>query len=151
MISRPGPLIYILSLSALMILFSSRFMLVRVRENSMAPTLIDGQWVLVVRGSQWVSSGDIALFRNPEDRELTIKRCVLTADDKPFIQNGWLKTQWGDWFLTESEWEQFSDSPDPPSDSFFMVGDNQYHSLDSRKYGYVRKNLLVGKVLKIHG
>lgn len=31
--------------------------------------------------------------------------------------------------------------------SYFVVGDNKLHSTDSREFGMIRKNLIIGKVL----
>ena len=117
----------------------------------MAPALADGQWVLVIRGSSRVSSGDVGVYRSPEDGSLVVKRCILTEDDPVVIENGWLVAGETRWYLTGpqnavlSEWERV------PEDGFFFVGDNQFRSLDSREYGFVDRNRVVGRVLLPEG
>ncbi|OQX29130.1 MAG: signal peptidase I [Spirochaeta sp. LUC14_002_19_P3] len=128
------------------VFFLSQFMVVRVQENSMQPTLSDGQWALVWKGAE-VHSGDIAVFISPDDEEPAVKRCVLSAGEQPRIQHGWLITPWGNWFLTESEWRNLAQSSFSSENFYFMVGDNQFHSLDSRQYGYIARDRILGKVL----
>lgn len=113
----------------------------------MAPTLIDGQWALVLRGAGKVRIGDIALFISPDYKQLAVKRCVLSGDENPQVKHGWLMTDWGECFLTGKEWRSLVNSPKPPADSFFMIGDNQFNSLDSREYGYIDRDKLLGRVL----
>ncbi len=119
----------------------------------MFPTLADGQWVLVWKGADRVRNGDIALFINPDDEQFTVKRCVLNGIEKPQIKHGWLITSWGTWYLTGDEWKNLIEMPKPAPDSVFMIGDNQFNSWDSRQYGYIKRNKLLGRVLywKRHG
>ena len=131
-----------------MFLAANHFMLIRIREDSMAPTLVDGQWVIVLRGRDAVRKGDVVLFSNPEDKELTVKRFVLTSNETPQIEHGWLVTPWGKWFLTPKEWQRLMDTASTSvSDAFFLLGDNQFYSLDSRTYGYVDKTWIIGRIL----
>lgn len=125
----------------------SRFMLVKVCEESMWPTLVDGQWVLVLRGSGLVHPGDIAVFWNPNDKDLSIKRCVSDEKDPPNVDHGWLVTRWGRWYLTGPQWDMLENTSPPSEEALFMVGDNQFHSFDSRSYGYVPRDNIVGRVL----
>lgn len=151
--SRSRHAFFFISAIALFFFLSSQFMVVRIRENSMKPTLQEGQWVLAIRGAKRVRTGDIALFFSPVNQELVVKRCILSGSEKIFIRNGWLITPWGNWFLSDSNWKRLADSPQLSPDSFFMVGDNQFHSQDSREYGYVPQSLLVGRVIfpRFHG
>jgi len=127
-------------------------MIVRVREDSMYPTLNDGQWALVRVGVQGIQPGDIVIFRNPVDRGLTVKRYVLPGYEQPVIEHGWLVTPWGRWFLTGDQWDSIEEKKEHLEGLFFMVGDNQFRSLDSRSYGFVGSEHLVGRVLlrRIH-
>ena len=122
-------------------------MLIKVREDSMTPTLTDGQWVVVLRGARRIHPGDIAVFISPLDHQLVVKRCVLNSDTSPVIDHGWLITPWGSWYLTGSQWERLDGESRLPLGSLFMVGDNQFRSFDSRNYGFVPLESLVGRVL----
>lgn len=131
----------------LAVLLSSRFMVIRVSENSMAPTLVDGQFVLVLRGARRVRAGDVAVFVNPVDEGLAVKRCVLEGDDPALVRRGWLVTPWGNWFLTGPQWRRLDEGKRAFDKSVFMVGDNQFASMDSRSYGFVGRERLIGRVL----
>jgi len=112
----------------------------------MSPTLSDGQWVLVLRGEQQVRPGDVAVFVSPLDRGLAVKRCILEDNKRPQIDHGWLVTPWGRWYLTGDQWRRL-DAVQAPEDTVFMVGDNQFQSLDSRSYGFVPRDNIVGRVI----
>lgn len=113
----------------------------------MTPTLADGQWVVVRRGAGRIQPGDIAVFISPLDHQLVIKRCVLKDEMNPVVDHGWLVTPWGQWFLTGTQWDRLDQAKLGTKGSFFMVGDNQFRSLDSRNYGYIHTDSLIGKVL----
>ena len=136
-----------LILSAAAIVIASQFMLIRVHESSMNPTLFDGQWALVHRGQKRIHPGDIAVFTSPIGHNLVVKRYIFGSDSKPVIDHGWLVTPWGRWFLTGSQWERIDGENNLPGGLLFMVGDNQFQSLDSRNYGYIQPDSLVGRVL----
>lgn len=36
-----------------------------------------------------------------------------------------------------------------PSNSYFVLGDNRTDSLDSRGFGYIRKEEIIGKIISI--
>lgn len=115
----------------------------------MEPYLRNGQLALVLRGSRKIRPGDIAVYYRPETGNLVVKRCVLDSDSEPRIENGWLTTRWGRWYLSGAQWERMAE--DQPKNSLFMVGDNQFMSLDSRDYGFVPRESFVGRVLKLEG
>ena len=137
--------------AALLLLFVSRFMVLRVEQQSMSPTLAEGQWILVLKGADRVNEGDLAVFISPEDRNLAVKRCVLVGGNAPLVDHGWLITPWGRWFLTGPQWTRLDDQGIIPDGSVFLVGDNQFHSVDSRNYGAVPRVNLIGKVLLASG
>ncbi len=140
-------IITVLFLSAILISAGSQFMLIKIREDSMTPTLANGQWVVVLRGAGRIQLGDIAVFVSPLDQELVVKRCVLDSDEKLVIEHGWLITPWGRWYLTGPQWDRLNEERSLPKGSLFMVGDNQFQSFDSRNYGYVPPESLIGRVL----
>ena len=150
---RPGPPQLICAAVVLSIVLSSQFMVVKVNENSMSPTLTDGQLVLVLRGSRRVREGDVAVFVSPLDERLAVKRCVLEGGDPALVRNGWLVTRWGNWFLTGSQRRRLDERLRPIGEYLFMVGDNQFDSMDSRSYGFVGREKLIGRVLirRTHG
>jgi len=111
----------------------------------MAPVLMDGQIALVLRGSGRIRPGDIAVYHSPITGNLVVKRCVLNSDAEPHIENGWLITPWGRWYLSGAQLEHLDETQS--ESSLFMVGDNQFKSFDSRDYGFVPRTSFIGRVL----
>jgi len=123
----------------------SLFTLIRVQEDSMSPALTDGQIALVLRGSGRIHPGDIAVYHSPVTGNLVVKRCILNSDAEPRIENGWLITPWGSWYLSGTQWERLGETQ--IENALFMVGDNQFKSFDSRDYGFVPRTSFIGRVL----
>ncbi len=95
-----------------------------IRGESMAPYFPNGKRVLVNRLSYFFRKpkrGDVVIVRDPRDkrREL-LKRIVAVSSEKV-----------GETVLRKDE--------------YFIRGDNESSSTDSRVFGPVTKNLIVGK------
>lgn len=106
------------------------FSAVRVSGISMLPTLQDEQIIFVNKMAYWKNApqnGDIVIVREPIDNIQVVKRIVgtpgtaITIEDKTFI-------------LKEDE--------------YYIEGDNRDNSIDSRAYGPIRSERIVGKVIK---
>ncbi len=98
---------------------------VAVAEQSMAPALSPGDWlVLDPTARRWPRRGCIVVFREPESGILAIKRVAAGPGDRVRISAGLLH-------LAEDE--------------AWLLGDNGAVSLDSRKYGPVSVEALVGR------
>ena len=129
---------------------------IRVESVSMQPTLFAGNFVVVNKLSYRFGEpnrGDIIVFRYPPDPELDpyIKRViglpgehVLVEDGKVYI-NGvrisepYLETQTqqgGEWTV--------------PQDGLFMMGDNRNNSSDSRAWGVVPLENVIGKAFMVY-
>ena len=106
------------------------FSAVRVSGISMLPTLQDEQIIFVNKMAYWENApqnGDIVIVREPIDNIQVVKRIVgtpgtaITIEDKTFI-------------LKEDE--------------YYIEGDNRDNSIDSRAYGPIRSERIIGKVIK---
>lgn len=106
------------------------FSAVRVSGISMIPTLQDEQIIFVNKMAYWKNApqnGDIVIVREPIDNIQVVKRIVgtpgtaITIEDKTFI-------------LKEDE--------------YYIEGDNRDNSIDSRAYGPIRSERIIGKVIK---
>lgn len=106
------------------------FSAVRVSGISMLPTLQDEQIIFVNKMAYWKNApqnGDIVIVREPIDNTQVVKRIVgtpgtaITIEDKTFI-------------LKEDE--------------YYIEGDNRDNSIDSRAYGPIRSERIIGKVIK---
>ena len=98
---------------------------VAVAEESMAPALAPGDWLLIDPTCRsWPRRGSIVVFREPDSELLAIKRVAARPDDRVRISAGILH-------LAEDE--------------AWLLGDNGAVSLDSRGYGPVPLDSLVGR------
>ncbi|MBI9102581.1 MAG: signal peptidase I [Spirochaetales bacterium] len=142
------------------------FKIMRISGNSMSPYYPDNQIILVYRGSyglpylfksgyflQWKKPDkeDIIVFHNPIDDSLSVKRCIGIPGDTLFLKHD-------TYYLNE---KALPPSPLPPAadfrggiignDWFFLMGDNYSKSIDSRMYGPIPMELILGKVLPVKG
>jgi signal peptidase I len=129
---------------------------IRVESVSMEPTLYAGNFVVVNKlAYQFAepSRGDVIVFRYPPNPEQDpyIKRVIGLPGDRVDVReeevliNGiriaepYLESptrQGGDWIV--------------PPDSLFVMGDNLNNSSDSRSWGVVPKENIIGKALVIY-
>ncbi|MBK7645515.1 MAG: signal peptidase I [Planctomycetes bacterium] len=123
-----------------------------VRGSSMSPGIHDGDRILVNHLSyllEPVKRGDIVVLRYPLDPRLDyIKRVIGLPGDLVVIRGGFVSVN------GEVIEEPYISEPDPrgdmvvrvTSEHYFVMGDNRPHSSDSREFGQVPRENLVGKV-----
>ena len=127
----------------------------RINGPSMEPILMHGDYVLARRMSsrRSLSRGDVVVLRSPrEGRSTYVKRIVGMPDETVRLDNG--RVYVGDKAISEpylnadvrtepksslTEW--FLDS-----DEYFALGDSRPDSDDSRTYGPVKQEAILGKV-----
>ncbi len=114
------------------------FRIYQVDGQSMEPTLRDNQYVLVCRVCH-VEKNDVAVFTNP-DGKLTIKRIFATKKDQVKISDSKLMLNN---VLTELPIENLITN----NGDYYMIGDNYLNSVDSRKYGWINQENIVGRVI----
>ncbi|MBE0408979.1 MAG: signal peptidase I [Anaerolineales bacterium] len=128
---------------------------IRVDSFSMEPTLQKGNFVIVNKLAYQFGSpqrGDIVVFRYPPNPiEQYIKRIIGLPGEIVRINAG--QVQINGEILTEpylldstvrgGEWQV-------PADSYFVLGDNRNNSSDSRVWGMVPADKLIGKALVIY-
>jgi hypothetical protein len=98
---------------------------VAVAEESMAPVLCHGDWLLLdptVRS--WPRRGSVVVFREPDTNLLAIKRVAAGPGDRIRIEAGVLHLGPG---------------------QAWLLGDNAVISIDSRRYGPVEVEALVAR------
>ncbi|OPY72900.1 MAG: Signal peptidase I P [Syntrophorhabdus sp. PtaU1.Bin002] len=150
----------------------------KIPSGSMEPTLLIGDHLLVNRLSYVVKvpfsdivllnlgspkGGDVIVFRYPMDRSKDfIKRVIATEGETVEIRNKIIYVNgkkiddpWGVYLDEEIVPKFFSpkDNLGPikvPKDCVFAMGDNRDRSLDSRFWGFVRRDDLVGKALVLY-
>ena len=118
---------------------------------SMQPGLETGQRVLVVKAAYWFGDpqrGDIIIFQHPDDEERTlIKRIIGLPGD-------WVEVKTYGVFingtLLDEPYTQGSNRPTQslilvPEDSYFVMGDNRDSSTDSRRWGMLPRENIIGR------
>lgn len=98
---------------------------VAVAEESMAPVLAGGDWLLLDPTlTRWPRRGSVVVFREPESDVLAVKRVAARPGDRVRISAGILHLG---------------------PDQAWLLGDNGTRSIDSRRYGPVSVEALVGR------
>ncbi len=136
----------------------------QVRGESMFPTLKTGEFILTNKLSLRFSElkrGDIVVFKYPRDNRLDyIKRIIVLPNesiklvanqvyifnnehpegfilDESYLPTG-VKTSGR---VSIQEGQKYTAS----SDEYIVFGDNRDQSSDSREWGFVKKDLIIGK------
>jgi signal peptidase I len=159
----------IIALSVKSLVFASY----TIPSSSMEPTLLVGDYLFANRLSYVMKvpltdivvltlgepkRGDIIIFRYPEDRSkdfvkrvIAKKGDVVEIKDKVVFVNG-QRVDIAAAHFTDSRMIPGSLSPRDnfgpvtvPEDSYFVMGDNRDNSADSRFWGFLKKEDLVGK------
>jgi len=150
----------------------------KIPSSSMEPTLLIGDHLLVNRLSYVVKvpftdmvlfnlgtpeRGEIIVFRYPADTSKDfIKRVIAKPGDtveirdkKVFVNGEKSDDPWG-FFSDDMNLPAYVSPKDNlgpikvPKDAYFVMGDNRDRSLDSRFWGFVKHDLLVGRALIIY-
>ncbi len=152
----------------------------RIPSESMENTLLVGDFLMAnkfIYGAQvplthWrlpalrePKAGDVVVFRFPEDRRKSfVKRIVAVGGDtveiiskKVFVNHAEVPEPPAafhfDAITIPRETGQPRDNYGPlpvPEGSYFVLGDNRDNSADSRYWGCVPRNLIIGKAFLIH-
>lgn len=122
----------------------------RIVSGSMAPVVEPGDWVIVrdVEAAS-VESGDIVLFRHPYGSDgRAIKRIAAVAGDQVVVDASGVTVN-GRMARNHSQSGTQARPLDEivPAGSVFVMGDNTEASIDSRHFGYVPENEIVGEVM----
>jgi signal peptidase I len=121
----------------------------RVPTGSMQPTLRPGDHVLLEKLGA-ADRGDLVVFTR-RDGDLFLKRVVAVSGDEVGIEDGYLvvnghtvEEPYVDHRVLDGVY--FGPVTVPPG-SVFMMGDNRADSVDSRTFGPVRRDTIVGRVM----
>lgn len=140
--------------------FFSHFVVqsVRVLGTSMSPTLRDSDCCLVNRFASLIRTpqrGDIVLLEDPTDRTHAVKRVIGLAGDTVVLRAGAVYVNGAR--LTEAYLRPGTETF-PYScleqivrcgpNQFFVLGDNRFYSSDSRNYGPVTRQSILGLVMR---
>ena len=147
----------------------------KIPTGSMRPTLIEGDLILVnkfIYGAKvpfthirlpalkYPARGDVIVFIYPEDKDKDfIKRLVGLPGDTVEIKNGSIyvnaelllgSTFNQRYYYNRGDFAQEGKSLVVPADSFFVLGDNSGSSKDSRYWGFVPKDNILGEAMVVY-
>jgi signal peptidase I len=131
----------------------------QVSGNSMSPTFHDKEYILTDKITYRFNDprrGDVVVFKSPKNPDVDfIKRIIAIPGDTVSVRNGrvyvndeelpekYLADRMftpGSYFLREGG------SVTVPEGSLFVMGDNRTGSSDSREWGPVKKEEIIGRV-----
>jgi signal peptidase I len=132
---------------------------VHILGNAMAPTLREGQIVSVdtqAYAHHDPQRGDIIVFKPPDEvsRDF-IKRIIALPGERLHIkdsvvyingqslQEPYLPEKW----IYNNQWPASGQDQLIPPNQYFVLGDNRNHSSDSRTFGPVDREAILGKLL----
>jgi signal peptidase I len=128
---------------------------VTVINYSMRPTLDQGYYLLVNRLAYRFGEpkrGEIVIFHhNGDDSEDYIKRMIGLPGDRVVITDGTVSVN-GQALIEPYRADQGHSNGEwvVPEGQYFVLGDNRNHSSDSRDWGFVDKDWMVGKALVVY-
>ena len=127
----------------------------------MTPTISDQDRLLVYKWGK-LSRFKLVYFEEPTSGELSVRRIIGLPGEELYYENGSLfvnGSEIPERFLAASD---AIESEDPltedftlqetteisrvPEDSYFVLGDNRSYATDSRYFGYVKKEQIIGVV-----
>jgi signal peptidase I len=124
---------------------------VRVPSDSMAPTISSGDHLLLdKRDAAHPAVGDVVVVHDPLGDGLIVKRVVAVGGDSIGFEDGILVRNGRP--VSEHYTSDFLDGvyygPDVvPAGELYLLGDNRFDSIDSRNFGTVPVDTVVGRVV----
>ena len=129
-----------IALFLLALFFFFNFTTVIVSGISMEPTYHSGQRLLACR-AYWlvgpVKDNDVVVVKGSSSREYLIKRVYKTAGETV------------DWENAPSNWKIYMGEYKVPDGDIYVIGDNRPVSEDSRTFGPVSQDRIIGKIIRL--
>ena len=128
-----------------------------IHQVSMRPTLQEGDRILLNRlvyHFRQPARGDIIVFHSPiTEGEDLVKRIVGVAGDRIAVSGGklWINgVAQNEPYLLEQDFSGDMDEMVVPAGDVFVMGDNRNNSGDSRLFGPIPTNVIIGGALVVY-
>jgi signal peptidase I len=128
-----------------------------VKGQSMEPNFEDGDYLIIDEITYRLrppKRGEVVVFKNPmNERQRFIKRIIGLPGETVMVENGKIYISNGEKkLLNETNYLPVSFTLGEieitlGKDEYFVLGDNRQFSLDSRRFGPIKKKEIVGRVL----
>jgi signal peptidase I len=124
-----------------------------VRGPSMDPTLTDGDRLLIWKATRAFKRGDLVVFAHPHDgSRALVKRVVAVPGEKVELRAGRVfvdDRELGETYLRdEARSPSIARPPETvPPGCYYVLGDNRMNSQDSRNFGPIEDDRIVGRAL----
>jgi signal peptidase I len=130
----------------------------RIPSGSMEPTLQIQDYIFASKLAYRLDEpkrGDIVVFKYPNDTSrYFVKRLIAVGGETVTLKGGILYIDGvpleEDYLPPELEMLGSYGPKTVPADQYFMMGDNRNNSSDSRDWGFVSRDLIVGKEIFIY-
>ena len=156
-------LILIASLASALLLFRLFFLdVMRVDGHSMEPTLYPRQVIFVNRAAyglllpflnryilRWESpeAGEVVVFPGPSGDRLMVKRCLASEGETIRYLNGYLELEHMREPIRAPDSFFLTNYPTVPQGCILVLGDNLQNSIDSRNFGFIPIDRVIGKAI----
>lgn len=122
----------------------------QVQGASMCPTYQEGQFILLLRGKEY-NRGDVVgvEYSAGEEKNILLKRIIAIGGDVVSCKYGQLYVNGQKISESDHTVGKTSDIPAQtvPDGSVYLLGDNREHSMDSRSFGCMSCEDIIGKVV----
>jgi len=149
---------------SLLIILPVRYFLIQpfyVKGASMEPNFYENEYLVIdelTYRMREAERGEVVVFKYPLDRsQYFIKRVIGLPGEHVEISNGKITIKNSEYpegfvldedlYLPEGLYTAGEKKVDLSGDDYFLLGDHRGASMDSRVFGPVGKNLIIGKVL----
>ncbi|MBA4600975.1 signal peptidase I [Thermoactinomyces sp. AMNI-1] len=117
----------------------------------MEPALIEGEVYLVKKNPDYIRRGDIIVFKVPSLNQIHTKRVVAFGNETVEIREGQLYIdgeKYEETYLLNKNKSDNLKPVDVPAGQYFVLGDVRSISQDSRYYGAIKKDNIIGVVVQ---
>ena len=117
-----------------------------VEGSSMYPAISPGDRLLIYRWAR-IRKGDVVILSLPNSDQLAVKRVMGVPGDKVAFFGNFIRVADHQLPLKQKPHPELANADEVPVDSMFVAGDRIESSVDSRDYGFVPREAIIGRVL----